>query len=396
MVRATLLWLGMGLALAPALSHATPHLPAGDEVIVETLPVRYDPALAALGDLRREVRLDPHALQPSLRLAQAYIEAARRNADPRFLGYAQATLAGWPDNAGTPHEVRLLRATVLQSLHQFDESLRNLDAVILSRPDYAQALLTRATVLQVTGRYTEAQKDCAALLRSAGEVVAQLCLASVASVTGRLDLADSLAARALRDMAATDSALLVWAYTLQAETAVRRGSLSAADHALTAALQIDADDPYARAAYCDVLLDMELPERVLELTRERTRDDNLLLRRALALQMLASRTSGQASWKRQLEDAVVELQQRHRAANLRGDRTHLREQARMTLSLERKVHEALRLAQENWSVQREPADARILLEAAAAAADKTTRDEVAAWMKRSGLVDAHLSALLRS
>ncbi|MEJ0098830.1 MAG: hypothetical protein WDO12_03440 [Pseudomonadota bacterium] len=358
--------------------------------------MRYDSALAALGGLRRVALASPHELQPNLRLAQAYVEAARRDADPRFLGYAQATLAAWPDDVKTPVEVRLMRATVLQSLHQFDASLQELDAVVAARPDYAQALLTRATVLLVRGRFAEAQRDCASLLRSGGEVVAELCLGGVASATGRLDVAASLAARAQQDMPAADASLHLWAYTLQAETAVRRGDLAAAASSLEAAMKVDPQDRYARAMYCDVLLDQGKPERVLDLTADQALDDNFLLRRALALQALATRFPEQVNWTQQRDDAVRELQARHEAARLRGDRTHLREQARMALFLQHDAHAALQLAQENWSIQREPADVRILLEAANAAKDKGARDLVSTWMHGSGLVDAHLSALLRT
>jgi hypothetical protein len=54
---------------------------------------------------------------------------------------------------------------------------------------------------------------------------------------------------------------------------------------------------------------------------------------------------------------------------LRGDVSHQREQARFALYLQNEAASALHLAQENRRTQKEPADTRILLEAAIVAKD---------------------------
>ncbi|MEO6185083.1 MAG: hypothetical protein ABIP38_02655 [Steroidobacteraceae bacterium] len=392
------LWIGLGLALAPALVPAAPFLPAGDEVVLETLPVRSDPALAGLRQQRLAVQHDPSNLDARLVLARNYIEAARRNGDPRFLGYAQKTLSEWPDGAQAPAPVRVLRATALQSLHQFAAALHELDGALQQSPANAQALLTRATVLQVLGRYTEAQRDCAALLRSSGEIASGLCLASIASATGHLDNARTLAQRALDHVPDNDRVLKLWASTVLAETATREGDLPLAKHYFQQALVIDASDRYARAAYCDLLLDMGEPQAVLDLTAALLKDDNLLLRHAAALKALSRAAIPGAAdpWQSQLQQDIRELAARHAAATQRGDRTHLREAARFELELRDNPRAALKLAQENWQVQREPADVRVLLEAARASGDEVALKAVVAWMQTSGLRDAGITALLKT
>ena len=55
--------------------------------------------------------------------------------------------------------------------------------------------------------------------------------------------------------------------------------------------------------------------------------------------------------------------------------------------------QALRLAAENYRVQREPRDARILLEAAIAAGDPAAAQVVRDWLRSSGFEDARLRAL---
>ncbi len=74
--------------------------------------------------------------------------------DPRYAGYAQATLAPWWDLQPLTEEVLLLRATLRQRVHQFDAALADLAAVlsaILAMPRHSSA---RATVLQVQGPTT--------------------------------------------------------------------------------------------------------------------------------------------------------------------------------------------------------------------------------------------------
>jgi hypothetical protein len=93
--------------------------------------------------------------------------------------------------------------------------------------------------------------------------------------------------------------------------------------------------------------------------RDETRADGLLLRLALAESVLAPRPTA-------CDAHIAALQARFEAGQLRGDFVHQREEARFRLSLLHQPDEALRLAQANWQVQHEPADARILVEAARA------------------------------
>jgi len=79
---------------------------------------------------------------------------------------------------------------------------------------------------------------------------------------------------------------------------------------------------------------------------------------------------------------------------LRGDTVHQREQARYELQLKGNAAAALKLAQRNWAVQKEAADVRIYLQAAAAAGDAQAAAPVLAWIKQNGLQDAALAPLI--
>jgi hypothetical protein len=71
------------------------------------------------------------------------------------------------------------------------------------------------------------------------------------------------------------------------------------------------------------------------------------------------------------------LSARFDAARARGDRTHEKEESRYALALRGDAPRALKLAVANHELQREPADARVLLEAALAARSPESRQAAA-------------------
>jgi 1,2-phenylacetyl-CoA epoxidase PaaB subunit len=89
------------------------------------------------------------------------------------------------------------------------------------------------------------------------------------------------------------------------------------------------------------------------------------------------------------------LQDRFAAAALRGDTVHLREQARFALHLQDDARMALDLARRNWSVQKEAADVRILLEAAIAAHDHAATSAAVDWIRKTRLEDPALAAIVQ-
>ena len=86
---------------------------------------------------------------------------------------------------------------------------------------------------------------------------------------------------------------------------------------------------------------------------------------------------------------------RFAAARARGDSTHEKEEARFLLSLKGDASGALRLAQRNFAVQREPADARILLEAALAARQPQAAAPALQWLQANRVESTLLQALAK-
>lgn len=173
--------------------------------------------------------------------------------------------------------------------------------------------------------------------------------------------------------------------TSLAEMAARADMAEPAETHFRAAFAIDPTDAYLLGAYADFLLDHHRPREVLQLLRDHTRADPLLLRYALALQ---------AEGSPELQAQVEQLRDRFEASHLRGDRVHLREEARYVLRLTNEPHTSLKLARENWEVQKEPADIRILLEAALASHDDDEVTAARGWLKKNGLEDIQIDKIL--
>src|ERR1700741_5073616 len=75
---------------------AAPFVPADPKMVLEKLPEAPAGSFSReLRQLRRELARDPENLVLATRLARGYIQRARTEADPRYLGYAQAALAPW-------------------------------------------------------------------------------------------------------------------------------------------------------------------------------------------------------------------------------------------------------------------------------------------------------------
>ena len=358
---------------------ATPYVPADDAVVLERLPERGDPGLRELKKMRAVLAATPRNLDVAASVARRAIAASRATGDPRFLGQAQAALSPWWASPEAPPVVVLLRATIRQSQHDFDGALGDLDRLLLANPRAAQARLTRATVLTVVGRFAEAQSDCGQLASVAPPLVVAGCLAPPTSLSGEAERAYTGLLQAL-ERPGTDPGTIEWALTLAAEIAQRRGDGVAAERHFATALALDPSDAYLKGAYADFLLDSNRPRDVLALVGGDIKNDALLLRLLLAEQRLPDQRDAFVAHR-------AEMAARFDAARRRGDSMHRREEARFRLAVEGDSRGALTLARDNWNVQREPADLRILVDAARAANDAPTLRLATDWIAKTRLED---------
>ena len=379
-VAATALLLATG-----SVAKAEPFVPTDDLQVVERLPTPATSIKRELRALRDDLAKDPNDLHLAVRLARRYIEIGRTEGDPRYYGHAEALLQPWWRLAAPPVDVLLLRAIMKQNRHEFAAALDDLSAVLAVQPRNSQAWLARAVILQVTGQYDDARKSCARLAPLMAALVTATCIADVSSVSGNAADAYAQLSAAVDAAPEADAGLRAWSLSVLAEVAVRAGDPVAAERHYRAALALGIKDVYLLGSYADFLLDHDRPAEVRELLAGEIRIDPLLLRLVLAEAALKAP---------ELAEHVAALQARFDTARLRGDTVHRREEARFTLHLLQQPAEALRLAQENWQLQHETWDARLVLEAAQAASEPDAAADVLAWLKETRLEDPKIAALV--
>ncbi len=364
-----------------------PYLPKSDSDALEKLrATAFDPGAHEIRELRNRLTADPTNLSLACKYARRCIERSRAEADPRFLGRAQAALSPWWDFATPPIDALVLRATLKQGQHQFTNALVDLDLASRIAPGNPQVWLTRVTILTILGDYGSARRACLPLAELAPGLIALTATATVASLNGDAEPACSLLRNALKANSSASADEKNWGWTTLAEAEVRLGHRTEAETDFKNALALGQHDPYLLGAYADLLLDEGRAHEVVEILKNETRADALLLRLALAEAAMSPQPAA-------LKDHMATLSARYEAGYLRGDFVHQREEARFTLCLLNKPEEALREAQINWQIQHEPADIRILLESALAACDPAAANPALNFIRTNHLEDVEFTKL---
>ncbi len=379
--RARCLPLLLSMSALAWVAQAAPRTPTADAEVLERLPLRAgDTSARELATLRAGMTNAPADPAPAAQLAQRYFDLAMARGDPRYVGYAEAVVARFP--IPLPASLLSVRGMLRQYRHDFDGALQDFAGTLAIDPDFAAAHAWRGAIFLVQADYAAARRECEALQRLKRPSLAGGCMGLVQAYGGQLAAGYATLQQALQNTSDPDNRL--WLLTRLAEAAAWLGQPALAERHYREALGLGRDDGYLLAAWSDFLLDAGRPDEVIRQLAGWEASDTLLLR--LALAETALQAPGAARHAQALDD-------RFAAARLRGDTTHRAEEARYQLHLRGDVAQALRLATDNYRVQREPRDARVLLEAAIAAHDAPAAQPVRDWLRASGFEDARLQGL---
>lgn len=360
---------------------AAPRTPSDDAEVLERLPSRAGDASAReLLALRAATAAAADDPLPAGRLARRYFDLAMARGDPRYVGYAEAVIARFPEPL--PAGLRSIRGMLRQYRHHFEAALDDFAAALEQDPKLAEAHAWRAAIFLVRADYAAARQECAALLSLGQAILHGTCFGLAQAYDGELEAGYRSLQQTLANSRDPDNRL--WLLTRLGEVAAWRDQPALAEQHYREALSIGRDDGYLLAAWCDFLLDNGRPTEVVRQLEGWESSDPLLLRLAEASARLKLPGAGRLAQT---------LGDRFEAARQRGDTTHRAEEARYQLHLRENPTEALRLAALNFGVQREPRDARILLEAAIAAADPVAAQPARDWLRSSGFEDPRLRSL---
>ena len=380
-------WIGWlaAAALCAGPVTAAPYIPKDDAAVVERLPLKPgDPVNRELRDLRQTLAAHPEDIENAARLARRYYDLAMAEGDPRYVGYAEAAIRRWTAQPEPQAQIVFLRALLRQYRHDFSGAIADLDAVLARDPQDSGALLWRVALRLVQAQYPEARADCDRADAIASKLSAIACRAVIDGINGKARAAYDALSAALERQPASDPDQRQWMLTRLAEMALRFGDGKLAEKHFRQAIAAGGPDGFVLAALSDYLLDEQRPAEVVTLLKDWTRSDVLLLRLALAESALGAPAA---------REHAAALADRFAAATLRGDRLHLQEEARFELLLRKSPAKAVELAAENWRAQREPRDARILMEAALAAGNPGAAQPALDWLSATGYEDPRYRAL---
>ncbi len=377
-----LLWTGGGLA------QAAPFTPTADSEVVERLPLTSDPSARQLESLRRQLVNRPNDNALRIDIGRRYFSLAMAQGDPRLVGYAAAAIAPLAAPAANSADYWLLQGQLQQFSHQFEPALASLAKASQLDPKTPEPLAWRAAIFMVQARYPEARTECRQLAAVATPLLAAGCETYTQAAMGELkpgfDTLDSAIKAAAAAKPAPAPELLLWAYTRLAEMAIRLQQSDAAENAFKSALKLGVTDQFLLGAYADFLLANQRPAEVIKLLAGWERSDILLLRLAMAAKVT---DDGRAN------DWINQLRERFQAAAQRGDRLHEQEAARFALDLELNPAKALAAASSNYTVQKEPRDAEILMRAALAAKQAKAAQPALDWLRTTRYEDPVLDKI---
>jgi hypothetical protein len=370
---------------AATTAHAAPYTPTSDAEVVERLPGRAsDPAIRRVDSLRKQLAARPDDLALRVEIARRYFDLAMAQGDPRYVGYASAALAPLAKAPPNNADYAMVRGLLLQFGHEFEPALASLAKASELNPASPEPLLWRSAIYMVQARYKEAAAECTRAAPLAEPLVGTGCTAYVQATSGRLDGAFESLATAVKASPQAAPELLLWQNTRLAEMAWRLQRFDVAENYFKAALKQGVTDQFLLGAYADFLIARQRPLEVIQLLTDWERSDILLLRLALA---------GRAAKDPRADDWAKQLRDRFQAANQRGDRLHEQEAARFELDIEGNASKALALASKNYTLQKEPRDAEVLMRAALAARQPKDAQAAMDWLRSSGYQGASMSQL---
>ena len=248
-------------------AYATPYIPNNPKQVLEKLPQTINASNKQFKNLRLQLAADSNNVALATKLTKLYIEQSREEGDPRYLGYAEAALAPWWKLVQPPVDILVLRATLLQSTHQFDKSIADLDLVLKLDQSNGQAWLTRATILQVQGEYAKALRSCEQLDTLAPVLITLTCSANIKNLNGQATQSYQALKAALAQTPDVSPSIQIWVLTLLAEMAERLDDVAMAEKHFKHAIKLGDPDTYLLGAYSDFLLDQQRPQEVINLLK---------------------------------------------------------------------------------------------------------------------------------
>lgn len=381
-----LIWSGLacllGLGLSVQAQQSPPRLvPGPADVVLRGLPIEGVRPLVA--DLTTEA-----SLTEATRLARQQFLLAMDQGDPSWLGRAQALLKPWWAGTELPADTLFVRGLIKQGLHDFESSRQDFEQAITLEPNRPEFWSWLLALDLVGSRLAQAQSTCQQIGERFGASEANACQGVLQVRSGQalkgLRLLDGLVGQpGFRDGSAAD-----WLAFHRGEARRVLGQPQAALQIWLPALASGARPHGLRLAAVELLNDLGRYAQAARLNDQQPRSDALLVQAIRSAKGL-----GQQDIAKNLTQAFRERLARQTE---RGDGSNERPVVVFFLDVENKPDQALVLARQAWTSQKEPADAILYGRAALATRNRDAAKEVVTWLQQTGYREAPQETLFSS
>ena len=342
---------------------------SGDAVIA----VAGSPADRELRRMHRALRKQPRNPGLAAEFAQAALQRYAEIGDSRLVGQTEAALAPWRIEPRPPLDIWRLRGRLMQNRHRFSAAADDLEALLASHPQDAEARLLAADASRRLGRIDRARGHCLAMALNGEVVLAAICAAELKLAVGEFRGAETIVSGLLESERAMPDEVLAWALAVRGDAAAARADVDAAIEDYRASLEAKQTLP-VQLALADVLINGRLWSQADSLLVELPDTEPVILRRA----MLA-RQAERADLQPAVEAAVATYSGIPRDPHAER---HYREKALFHLYVDGDVAAAVSAARANWEQQKGWEDGDVLLRAANAANRADAARPVVEWRRR--------------
>ena len=330
------------------------HMAASSEDLLwQSEAVTVPPAIA---EAEQRYQQNPSSLNHGADLIHHYLNWVRRSDSHEYLQKAKQLQSTLAEQSGVNQSISWLLASadLMQYQHQFDSAGDYLERILELRPSHLQASLMLARIALAQGNTDQAKSRCTSLFGEHALSVVSTCLLEV---EGRGDQPQAaytqLADLQRRQSQGTEvNAIQRWRLQILAEQALLLERYTEARSWLS---QLPDDKTIVEEK---LLLDSHLMEASASLPDKLIADCDNQLTDALAVRvaLVQQRLHKGGGW-------VDYIQQRRRLRVLRNDRLHSADIAFYFTYLMQQPESAVKWANINYSVAKEPFDKRLLVDA---------------------------------
>lgn len=337
-----------GMLAFSAISRAKIIQPKDTDVLAKVAALGSPREMLKIRQLRMMLQRDPMNLGAAAELGSHYLVMGQRTGKAEYFGMAEAAVSAWAASKDTPADILLIRSAVHRFEHEFDAGLADLNEFLKQNSIRPDVLMSRAILLGVMGRYADAETDCASILTVHHRELSGLCQAQILYFKGKTAPAVALLEPVLTQI---NGPLYVWAKELQAACFLHDGASAAAIKDLSVLQQqgllsmdgqlllVDAMIENKQWAEANLILDA-LPENLATLLRRTA---------------IQKQTKSGQQWTNRMEEVLSGLTAEEK-------RKHARELAMYYLVIKENRSEAAKFAEINFSFQKEPIDAKLLVQ----------------------------------